>query len=139
MTETNDIQDVVEVQPLTCPKCSAAMERVSVGTDAVDRCSKCKGLFFSAESHEHLMEMKGSEAIDTGAKFEEPREQKVRIRCPACHTQMIRMVDRHQPHIWYESCPVCFGIFMDAGEFREQKERRLVNVLRDMFHHQERP
>jgi Zn-finger nucleic acid-binding protein len=52
---------------------------------------------------------------------------------------MIRMVDRHQPHIWYESCPVCFGIYMDAGEFREQKQRPIVSVIRDMFHHQERP
>ena len=139
MAETNDIRDGVEARSLNCPKCGAAMERVSVGTDSVDRCTACKGLFFSAESHEHLMEMKGAEAIDTGARSDEPRDQKVRIQCPACHAQMIRMVDRHQPHIWYESCPVCFGVFMDAGEFREQKQRRLVNVLRDMFHPHERP
>jgi Zn-finger nucleic acid-binding protein len=139
MTETNNIQDVVEVQALACPKCGAAMERVSVGMDAVDRCTGCKGLFFSAESHEHLMEAKGAEAIDTGAKHDEPRDQKVRINCPACHAQMIRMVDHRQPHIWYESCPVCFGVFMDSGEFREQKERRLTSVIRDMFHPHERP
>lgn len=139
MTETNDINDVVELQPLYCPKCGAAMEKVSVGMDAVDRCTSCKGLFFSAESHEHLMETRGAEAIDTGAKYDEPRDRVVRIDCPACHTRMIRMVDRQQPHIWYESCPVCFGVYMDAGEFREQKERRLLNVLRGMFHHYERP
>jgi Zn-finger nucleic acid-binding protein len=52
---------------------------------------------------------------------------------------MIRMVDRHQPHIWYESCPVCFGVYMDAGEFRDQKRPRIVNVIADMFHHTERP
>lgn len=138
MTQTNPI-DEVETRPLVCPKCGAGMEKVPVAGESIDRCDRCKALFFSAEAHEHLLETAGAEAIDTGAKFTEPRDQVVRIKCPSCHAQMIRMVDRHQPHIWYESCPVCFGIYMDAGEFREQKQRPIVSVIRDMFHHQERP
>lgn len=131
--------DQVDEPSFQCPKCHAAMERVVLGGDAVDRCVGCKGLFFTAEAHEHLLQTRGAEAIDTGAKYDEPRDKVVRIDCPACHTRMIRMVDRDQPHIWYESCPVCFGVFMDAGEFREQKARPLLNLVRDMFHHQERP
>ena len=115
------------------------METLTVAGQSVDRCVRCKGLFFSAEAHEHLLESPGAEAIDTGAKFEEPRDQVVRINCPACHAQMIRMVDRRQPHIWYESCPVCYGVYLDAGEFREQKRPRIINVIADLFHHQQRP
>lgn len=138
MTETNDIGNV-ESQTLTCPKCASSMEKVAVADQSVDRCDRCKGMFFSAEAHEHLLHTAGAEAVDTGARIDEPRDQVVRIKCPACHTQMIRMVDHHQPHIWYESCPVCFGIYMDAGEFREQKQRPITSVLRDMLHHHERP
>ena len=32
----------------------------------------------------------------------------------------------------------CFGVYLDAGEFREQKDRKVVNVIRDMFHSFER-
>ena len=141
MTQANEINDLAEeqLQPLTCPKCGGSMEKVPLDGQSVDRCDRCKGLFFSAEAHEHMLNTPGAEAIDTGAKLDEPRDQVVRIKCPACHAQMIRMVDHHQPHIWYESCPVCFGIYMDAGEFREQKQRPIVNLIRDMLHHHERP
>jgi Zn-finger nucleic acid-binding protein len=35
---------------------------------------------------------------------------------------MIRMVDHQQPHIHFESCTLCHGVFFDAGEFRDYKE-----------------
>ena len=39
--------------------------------------------------------------------------------CPKCSTQMIRMVDLDQTHIWFEHCTVCGGNYLDAGEFRD--------------------
>jgi len=114
------------------------MEKIPVEQYQVDRCDHCKGLFFDAITHERLMDLPGGEAIDTGAKHEENRDEVVRIKCPECHAPMIRMVDHNKPHIWYESCPVCFGIYMDAGEFREQKDRTVVSFVRERFHHQER-
>jgi 4a-hydroxytetrahydrobiopterin dehydratase len=32
------------------------------------------------------------------------------------------MVDAKQPHLWYEACTECYGIFFDAGEFKDFKE-----------------
>jgi Zn-finger nucleic acid-binding protein len=136
----SDTPNFIGVEPgsLACPKCFAAMEKVQFEVFEIERCTRCKGLFVDAVTHERLLTTRGSEAIDTGAKHEENRGERVRIKCPACHAQMIRMVDHQQPHIWYESCPVCFGVYLDAGEFREQKERKVVNVIRDMFHSFER-
>ncbi len=34
------------------------------------------------------------------------------MNCTACHTQMIRMVDLKQSHIWYETCSICNGVFL---------------------------
>lgn len=42
---------------------------------------------------------------------------------------MIRMLDRRTRTVWYESCPVCFGKFFDAGEFRAIQPR----TLKEMF------
>ena len=64
--------------------------------------------------------------------------KRVRIDCPVCHTPMIRMVDLKNRKVWYESCPVCYGVFYDAGEFREHKEHHVFGFFRDLFDRKER-
>ena len=136
MIETNEIS--TDERVLNCPKCKSAMEKVLFDQFIIDRCTACKGLFFDALEKEHLEQMRGSESIDIGATRAENRDQRVRIDCPKCHTPMIRMVDRQQPHIWYESCPVCYGLFFDAGEFRDHKEHKVLNSFKDLFYRKER-
>ena len=104
----------------------------------VDRCSNCKGLWFDMLEREHLDALKGSESVDVGPPHKEARDEVVRINCPVCHTQMIRMVDLKNPSIWYESCGVCYGLFYDAGEFREHKEHHVLGFFRDLFDRIER-
>ena len=38
-----------------------------------------------------------------------------------------------QPHIWTETCPVCFGSFFDAGEFRDFKQETLSDLVKSWF------
>ena len=125
-----------ETQRLNCPKCKAAMEEVTFGGTTVDRCVACKGIWFDAREQEQLKEVDGSESIDTPAgaahKFVAPAAGK--ILCPVCHTQMIRMTDHQQPHIHFESCTVCYGVFFDAGEFRDYKELTLTESVKRLFH-----
>ena len=56
-----------------------------------------------------------------------------RIECPRCESRLIRMVDRDQSHIHFESCTVCYGVFLDAGEFRDYKERNLLDFIEDLL------
>ena len=119
---------------MNCPKCDALMEQVTYESIEVDRCTQCKGIWFDMLEAEHLKKMSGSEAIDIG----EPAMAKQMIElehvtCPVCRAEMLRMVDAQQPHIWYESCPVCYGIFFDAGEFKDYKERTVLGFFRDLF------
>ena len=116
---------------MDCPKCSHAMEQVVFGDIEVDRCTLCKGLWFDLLEHEQLKSMHGAEAIDigdreVGAIF----NRDDRITCPRCGGPMIRMVDAAQPHIWYESCGVCHGVFFDAGEFRDYKQYSPADFFR---------
>lgn len=46
---------------------------------------------------------------------------------------MVRMVDIDQHHIWFESCKICRGTFLDAGEFRDMKHHTLADYIRDLF------
>ncbi len=46
---------------------------------------------------------------------------------------MVRMVDRDQPHIWYEKCSGRSGTFFDAGEFRDLKGETTLDVVKALF------
>ncbi len=117
----------------TCPKCEAAMDKVEHRSIVVDRCRRCKGLWFDNLEHEKLKLLAGSEAIDVGDPEVGKRYNAVdRIDCPVCHEPMVRMVDARQRHIWYESCPVCSGVFFDAGEFVDFKHENVLDRLRDL-------
>lgn len=110
------------------------MELVTFAGVEVDRCTDCKGIWFDSREHERLKATRGAEAIDTGdpRRGRENNEQK-RVLCPRCTTPMVRMVDAEQPHIWYEGCSVCGGVYFDAGEFRDYKEYTLADVWRGLF------
>ncbi len=119
---------------MNCPKCTAPMEIVRFESIEVDRCTKCKGLFFDAMEPERLRKMRGSESIDIGdAELGRAQNENDRIRCPRDTTPMLRIVDPGQPHLWLESCPVCNGTFFDAGELRDWKEETLGDLVRSFF------
>jgi uncharacterized protein len=119
---------------MNCPKCNAAMELVTFEGVTVDRCTACKGMWFDANEQKLLKEKKGSEAIDVGDVAVGKKMDKIHnIQCPRCHTPMIRMVDVDQHHIDYEACTVCYGIFLDAGEFKDLKDFTMSEYLRDLF------
>jgi Zn-finger nucleic acid-binding protein len=119
---------------MDCPKCQSPMEAVVYESIEVNRCTNCKGLWFDLREQEHLKALEGSESIDVGTLEEGVAYNEVgRIECSICHTPMIRMVDAEQPHIWYESCPTCYGVFFDAGEFRDYKERTILDFFKDLM------
>jgi len=119
---------------MDCPKCEAEMEIVAYKNIDVHRCTGCKGLWFGMLEAIDLKTLEGSESIDIGNAATGREYNKVGdIRCPECRANLIKMVDRDQPHIWYESCPNCFGVFFDAGEFRDYKEHTVMDFFRDLF------
>ncbi len=119
---------------MNCPKCSAAMEKVQYESIEVDRCTDCRGIWFDMLEQEHLKALEGSEEIDIGDPEVGKQTNIVdQINCPVCDTRMIRMVDGRQPHIWFESCTVCYGVFFDAGEFRDYKQETILDFFKDLF------
>jgi Zn-finger nucleic acid-binding protein len=110
------------------------MTRVTFDGVDVERCMDCHGLFIDEAAKETLRHTRGADVIDsgdprTGREFNEVDC----IRCPRCDSPMIRMVDRQQPHIWFERCTVCGGSFLDAGEFRDLSHRTLLDIFKDWF------
>jgi Zn-finger nucleic acid-binding protein len=43
------------------------------------------------------------------------------------------MVALRQPHLHYECCKLCGGVFLDAGEFSDYKRKSLLDLVKDLF------
>lgn len=115
---------------MKCPKCDSDFEQVFTPFGDVERCFSCKGLWLDMLEHEDLREI--AEGVDTGdpevgKKYNETSEAYCAV-CP--NTKMVRMVDAQQPHIWFESCPTCFGRFYDAGEFKDLSEHTISDFIK---------
>jgi Zn-finger nucleic acid-binding protein len=110
------------------------MKKVIFGSIEVDRCTQCGGIWFEPLEKDQLKSLKRSEEIDTGDPKTGKEYNKIdHIDCPVCGEQMLRMVDARQPHIWYEGCPVCYGVFFDAGEFTDYKTETLTDFFKDLM------
>lgn len=118
---------------MNCPKCDAVMEDVVVNAVTVERCTNCKGLWFSGADHKELKRMDGSDSIDigsakVGAKFDDLED----VPCPVCGEIMQRIADKFQPHIHYETCPASHGVFFDAGEFKDFSHETLGDFFKSL-------
>jgi Zn-finger nucleic acid-binding protein len=115
------------------------MELVTFGAVEIDRCLRCRGVWFDLREEEHLKSMPGSEALDVGLPevgelYDEVRD----YDCPRCETRLLKMVDAEKD-VRYESCSICHGLFFDAGELRELKEAKFVHFVQSWFPRSFRP
>lgn len=119
---------------MKCPKCSAEMAKVDFQGVEIDRCTGCGGIWFDMLEHEDLKLLTGSESIDTGSpEVGRMHNDKARIACPVCNVPLIGMVVSAQPHIAYEACTVCYGVYFDAGEFTDFREETFGETMNALF------
>ncbi len=123
---------------MQCPKCESNFEQLHTPFGDVERCQHCQGLWFDMLEHQDLKDI--AEGVDTGnPEVGKEYNQIGDINCPVCpSSKMLKMVDIKQPHIWFESCPTCYGRFYDAGEFTDVSEYNLADFIKK-FSAVERP
>jgi Zn-finger nucleic acid-binding protein len=118
---------------MKCPKCQSPFTRVDFQGIQIDRCVSCHGMWFDALELKDLLAKKGSEKIDIGDERDYAKTSQVEdYLCPKDGTRMIKMVDVKQSHVWYESCGTCYGMFLDATELSELKDKSLMDIIRTL-------
>lgn len=122
-------------QPIQCPKCGERADIVDVSGVVIDRCPACGGIWLDATELKPLREAHGvADRVDRGGPQVQPAQgQKGAVLCPRDRSMLIRMSDPEQPHVRFESCTVCGGIFLDAGELRDLANLTLLERLRAML------
>lgn len=119
---------------MNCPKCKSRMENIAVEGIGVVRCTNCQGMWFELLGIERLAKKKAAAQLDTGAVEVGLKYNKIReIDCPKCNTRMTKMSDKDMPELAYEKCPVCYGVWLDAGEFRQYRRRGWLHSFKRLF------
>lgn len=118
---------------LKCPKCSNTMKKIEHASIVVDRCVYCYGVWFDKVEVDHLKNVKAASLIDIdNSSSNKVWNEEIEIDCPVCEYRMISKFDREKPHIRFENCPLCYGIFFDAGEFKDYQENTLLAWLKNL-------
>lgn len=108
-----------------------------VGSVEIDRCEGCGGIWLDSLEREQLLTNKtdslAAGSLDARQTPNPALNRRQGGKCPREQAQLIQMVDIHQPHIKYESCNTCGGIFFDAGEFKDLTELTLRERLRGLL------
>lgn len=115
---------------MQCPKCDGEMSRVYDGEVRIDRCDRCRGLYFDQLTRDDLALVEGQVAIDTGDEaLGAEYNEMVYVECPKCDKIMDQRLVEEPVRIRFEICTSCHATFLDAGEFRQY----LSDAYREYF------
>jgi Zn-finger nucleic acid-binding protein len=133
MDQTDDLDALDLSSPIECPGCGARMQRSSIDGVEIDRCASCGGLWLDALEKEKLLESRtGVRKADAPRPAHAPPSRR-HIQCPRDHSRMIHLVDPVRTDVGFESCTVCGGVFLDAGELTDLSRRTLMDRFRTLF------
>jgi len=118
-----------------CPKCpSVALGVESVEGIEIDRCPSCRGIWFDCLELEKLLEADPRPLLKEDARFEVlPGAEGPRISCPRCKTYLIKLNSRIRPGTVLDSCTICHGTWVDAGELARLTRTDFLGRLRSLF------
>jgi len=123
---------------LSCPKDGATMLRLSADGVAVDRCPDCGGIWLDlGELRELLDREPDAPALITvldrpDRRVAHPARPTEEWKCPRDTARLVQMRDPRQPHIEYDLCTVCGGVFFDQGELTDLSRYTLLERLRSI-------
>ena len=118
---------------MNCPKCfGVELEEQTVGEVTIDRCPSCFGIWLDALELEKLLEADARELLSEDRRFRpEVEDQDLHLNCPRCEgARLIKLSALQRPGTIVDSCTVCYGMWLDAGEFTRLAHADLPGRLR---------
>lgn len=122
-------EDLHQSSSIDCPKCRAGMKSILIGDVRIDRCYGCGGLWLDALEKDKLLGSKSAVKTADASDESRPASSSAKMLCPRDKSTMINIRDPRQLHVLFESCTVCGGIFLDAGELKDLSEITLRERL----------
>lgn len=121
---------------MRCPKCvTTELEPQVIEEVEIDRCPSCHGIWLDANELEalvrrHPRELRAEDRLfcaETGG----PSGSRT---CPRCESaRLIKLNSRLNPGTILDSCTICFGTWLDAGELTLLASESVLGKLRRLI------
>ena len=105
---------------MNCPKCqTATLAEFKLEGVAVDRCSRCDGIWFDAQELSELLVEDAKVVAElrrgSGSEFADVKKG----RCPRDSAELLRIYSAIDHSVTLDACADCHGIWLDGGEFEK--------------------
>ena len=121
---------------MDCPKCeNSELTSQIVARIEVDRCPSCHGIWLDANELEKLIDADPKTLLKEDRKFAACSDDTSQpLKCPRCEgAQLIKLNSLMRPGTILDSCTICYGTWLDAGELTRLAGTDLAGRLRHLF------
>jgi Zn-finger nucleic acid-binding protein len=110
---------------MQCPKCQQLLQHQYFGEVEVDQCPNCQGVWFDLGELPVLRRQKNTNF--SAGSADSNIYDVLSAPCPRCGGEgdMTRVHDLKRPEIVMDTCPVCYGIWLDGGELDKLTESNI--------------
>lgn len=126
---------------MDCPKCGGRLLSREIGGVVVDQCENCHGIWLElgelpAVIAFHRQQKKPDDLPEDESA---PVYDAISAPCPHCGGEgnMTRLTNLEDASLIMDSCPVCYGIWLDGGELQKLTGQgsgsSIRNFLRNLF------
>lgn len=118
-----------------CPRCVSLDLREEQTEDiTIDRCPQCRGIWLDPLELERLLASHPRQLLAEDRHFRPDKNPGTRLTCPECKgAQLIKMSSLARPGTILDSCTVCYGAWLDAGELAQIADGKFSGWLRGLF------
>jgi len=114
---------------IKCPKCNSSLKEIKISQVILDKCDKCKGLWFDdKELFEVLNQHNLNEDEIKSNESSKPNCPSVN-NCPKCVKPLKKIHSFSIAGLEIDICSTCNGIWLDYGEFEEIKQNQIDSQL----------
>ena len=114
---------------MLCPRCKINLEKVLFYNTEVDYCPRCLGMFFEEDELRYAKDARDENLVWLDIDlWKDPTKFRLNhgIRlCPACRLPLYE-VYYGTSQIIVDVCNVCYGVWLDKGEFK-----KIINYLKE--------
>jgi Zn-finger nucleic acid-binding protein len=123
---------------MICPKCGGSLTPREVGEVVVGQCDSCQGIWLDLGELRAVIAFQRQHP-ERGLAATLPaaaaRRNEVTGPCPRCGGEgnMTRLTSLEDASLVVDSCPVCYGIWLDGGELQRLMNQGAGVSLRGFF------